>query len=480
MAQPTIQRQISASTAQDPERELLQLRLLLWGKVGAALSLLYLVLFNVFPSEPRPLVDQLFNLTNATILGVILTFVATWVAATKKMATGAWLRGVDSFATITMGALVAGYGFLTIRDLDFSYNGVLAVTNLMSFRAALIPSSARRTFRIDLAVAAPMVALAFAHAYVPGLSVLGAGMLGGVLAWCSVSIAISTVISSTIFGLRQRARRAERMGQYELVERIGAGAMGEVYRARHAMLRRPTAIKLLKPQIAGAANIARFEREVQHTAALTHPNTIAIYDYGRTPDGLFYYAMEYLDGTDLQRLVEREGPQPAARVIHILRQVCGSLIEAHEDGLVHRDIKAANVFLCRRGGVDDVVKVLDFGLVRKIDDGGEQHLSGTPSYLAPEIIQEPATNSALADLYAVGVLGYYLITGLLPIDGRTVPVILSRQIGEEPEPPSERMAFAVPADLEALIMRCLEKDPAERPQSARALDQALAACVDAP
>ncbi len=479
MHQPTIQRQVSASTHHDPERELLQLRLALLGRAGGALTLVYLVLFNAFPSEPRSLLDQLFNLTNATIMGVALVFLATLLLTRGEPRGALWLRTVDSGAMVLVGLLVAGYGWLTIQDMAFSYNGLLAYTNLLAFRAAIVPSPARRTLWLGVVVAVPTVALGLAHAYVPGLSALGGSVLGSVLAWSALSVSISTVISGVIFGLRQRARRAERLGQYELVERIGAGAMGEVYRAQHAMLRRPTAVKLLQPHLAGAANIQRFEREVQHTAALTHPNTIAIYDYGRTPDGLFYYAMEYLDGVDLQRLVDAEGAQAPARVIRILRQICGSLAEAHEAGLVHRDIKAANVFLCDRGGMRDVVKVLDFGLVRRVDDQREVHLAGTPAYMAPELIREPGLISASADLYAVGVLGYHLLSGVMPIEAPSVRVLLSRQLGEIPEPPSARLHRDLPQDLEDLVMSCLAKDPGDRPASARALAGALAACLDA-
>ena len=477
----TVQRQMSASTRQDPQRELLQSRLTLLGRTGAPLTLVYLVLYNAFPTEPRGLVDQLFNLTNATIVCIALVFAVTWVLTRGQPLTGVRLRVIDTGCMLLIGLLTAGYGWLTIRNLSFSYNGVLAVTNLLACRAAMVPSSPRRTARLGAAVAFPTIALALGHTYLPGMSTLGGGMLGGVLAWCALGIAISTVISGVIFGLQQRAQRAERLGQYELLDRLGAGAMGEVYRARHAMLRRPTAIKLLKPHIAGAMNIARFEREVQHTAALTHPNTIAIYDYGRTPDGLFYYAMEFLDGIDLRQLVASEGAQPPQRVIHILRQICGSLTEAHEADLVHRDIKAANVFLCERGGIPDVVKVLDFGLVLHTDDQQEQHLAGTPTYMAPECIRDPGISSTLADIYAVGVLAYVLLTGRVPIGGESVPEILANHEAIEPRPPSHHLPQDLPPELERIVMSCLAKDPGDRPVSARALGQALAACAgDAP
>jgi len=203
-----------------------------------------------------------------------------------------------------------------------------------------------------------------------------------------------------------------RLGQYTLERKIGAGGMGIVYRASHAMLRRPTAIKLLPPDRAGEASIARFEREVQMTAQLSHPNTVAIYDYGRTPEGVFYYAMEYLDGINLEDLVRTYGAQPAGRVLAILDQVCGALAEAHERGLVHRDIKPANIILTERGGEPDVAKVVDFGLVKPIvtDDprltmSMPGVMTGTPLYLSPESLTSPESGDPRSDLYALGAVG---------------------------------------------------------------------------
>ncbi len=231
------------------------------------------------------------------------------------------------------------------------------------------------------------------------------------LTWQVAAVAVSAVTSRVLFGLRAEIADTRRLGQYTLEEKIGEGGMGVVYRAHHAMLRRPTAIKLLPLAKAGAENLLRFEREVQLTASLTHPNTVAVFDYGRTVEGVFYYAMEYLDGINLDQLVRADGPQPPGRVVRILQQASGALAEAHQIGLVHRDIKPANIILCERGGVPDVVKVVDFGLVKRVrtDDDAmtmavttEQTLLGTPLYMSPESISGTGEVGAPSDLYALG------------------------------------------------------------------------------
>jgi serine/threonine-protein kinase len=256
--------------------------------------------------------------------------------------------------------------------------------------------------------------------------------------------------------------------------------MGVVYKARHALLRRPAAVKLLPPERAGEQSLERFEREVQLTSLLTHPNTITVYDFGRTAEGTFYYAMEYVDGLDFQTLVERDGPQDPARVAHLLQQLAGALVEAHRVGLIHRDVKPANVMVCERGGLADVVKVLDFGLIRELGRGNAEHsdvdrIVGTPLYLAPEAVTAPERIDARSDLYAVGAVGYFLLTGMPPFSGNNVVELCAHHLHSVPVPPSERIATSIPHELETLILSCLAKSPEQRPRDAASLQSALLA-----
>jgi serine/threonine-protein kinase len=301
--------------------------------------------------------------------------------------------------------------------------------------------------------------------------------------WVALSIATATVTSSVIYGLRRQVSEARHLGQYTLQERLGEGGMGVVYRAQHAMLRRPTAIKLLRPDKAGAQSLARFEREVQLTAQLSHPNTVSVFDYGRTPDGVFYYAMEYLEGINLETLVREFGPQDPGRVVHILRQVAGSLAEAHGVGLVHRDVKPANIILCQRGGVPDVAKVVDFGLAKDLEGAASTALTratditGTPMYLAPEAITDPELVDGRSDLYALGAVGYYLLAGAHVFEGGTLVEVCSHHLRTPPVAPSVRLGRPLPPDLESVILSCLEKDPVRRPPTADAVSTHLAMCV---
>jgi serine/threonine protein kinase len=327
----------------------------------------------------------------------------------------------------------------------------------------------------------------YAEAFRP-LSILRWTFWGlfALLALAAAAIFVFTVLLARSRREAQKAAiEAQQIGQYQLERKLGAGGMGVVYKGHHAMLRRPTAIKMLEPDKVTEGTIERFEREVQITSQLNNPNTVAIYDFGRTPEGVFYYAMEYLDGIDLESLVQRYGRQPVPRVIHILEQICGSLYEAHSLGLVHRDIKPANIMLNRRGGQPDVVKVLDFGLVKALDDnraaGLTQHssLTGTPLYMSPEAIEMPNSVDARSDLYAVGAVGYFLLTGQTVFEAGNVLELCQKHLDEQPVPPSERMRTPVPAELEAALMSCLEKSRAKRPQTARDLSLLIARCAEA-
>jgi len=311
----------------------------------------------------------------------------------------------------------------------------------------------------------------------------------GLLGLLGVSAAVIYVFLVLVQRLdrvaRKAALQAKKLGQYALGEKIGVGANGMVYHAQHAMLRRPVAVKLLNLDKTHETAIARFEREVQLTSHLNHPNTITIYDFGRTPEGIFFYAMEYLDGLNLDKLGKQFGPQPEGRVICILRQICGSLAEAHGIGLIHRDIKPANIILNRRGGQFDVVKVLDFGLAKAINSGQELELTavdsivGTPLYLAPEGVERPDELDARSDLYAVGAIGYFLLTGKPLFELKNLRDVLMHQVKTMPPKPSDRLGKPICSDLEQLVMQCLAKDPDQRPRNASSLDESLANCESA-
>jgi serine/threonine-protein kinase len=282
---------------------------------------------------------------------------------------------------------------------------------------------------------------------------------------------------------RREAFKARQFGQYQLLEKLGSGGMGEVYKAEHVLLKRPCAMKLIKPDSdADAAALARFETEVKATSKLTHWNTIEIYDYGHTEDGTFYYVMELLPGLSLEELIEHHGPLPPGRVVHLLRQVCGALQEAHDVGLIHRDIKPANIFSAQRGGVFDVAKLLDFGLVKERtarpgDEAasGYGSFSGTPLYMSPEQALAYEDVDGRADIYALGAVAYYLLIGKPPFSGMNVIQLLAAHAGGEVTPPTTVNA-KVPADLERVVLRCLEKKAEDRFPDASTLGKALDAC----
>jgi serine/threonine-protein kinase len=314
------------------------------------------------------------------------------------------------------------------------------------------------------------------------------------LSWqaCARSVVIAVIVapvaSRIVYGLVLEVVRAREMGSYQLVERIGEGGMGEVWRAHHRLLARSSVIKLIRPELLGekgsrqALEVSqRFEREARATAGLRSPHTIEVYDFGTTRDGTFYYVMEHLQGFSLEALVRRFGPLPPARAAKVLAQACDSLAEAHQAGLIHRDVKPANIFLGPRALEPDFVKVLDFGLA-KPTSVADPHLTaaeavvGTPAYMAPEqALSEAGAVDARTDIYALGCVGYWLLTGQMVFAGSSAMQMMLDHIRTAPVPPSRRTPQPIPPALEQLVLRCLEKDPARRPQSAAELRDALLA-----
>jgi serine/threonine-protein kinase len=302
---------------------------------------------------------------------------------------------------------------------------------------------------------------------------------------------IAIVPAQVLHRLGRRLREAQELGSYKLVEPLGHGGMGEVWRAEHRMLARSAAIKLVRPEVLGTAGEAetrlllkRFEREAKATSALSSPHTIQVFDFGVTNEGRFYYVMELLSGRDIESLVREFGPVSADRAIFLLRQASHSLADAHARGLVHRDIKPANIYVCRMGLEFDFVKVLDFGLVKFNARGAQQQTlvtadhktTGTPAYMAPEIILGETDVDRRADVYSLGCVAYYLLTGQLVFEAANQMKMLLQHVQAEPVPPSRRTEMPIPREMDDLVMACLEKDPDKRPQNAVELFELACGC----
>lgn len=364
------------------------------------------------------------------------------------------------------------------RELVFE----ITMAHMLMIRAGVVPSSGQRTLWIGALTVVPGLWLSTVGRATNGVPALV--VIAQMAIHCAATVVASAFASRRIYGLQKQVAKALRLGQYTLQEKVGSGGMGVVFKASHALLRRPTAIKLLRPEEAGQSTLLQFEREAQLTSLLTHPSTIQIYDFGRNESGVFYYAMEYLEGLTLHEMIGLTGPQSPSRTIALLVQVCGSLAEAHAVGLVHRDIKPSNIMVCERGRVADVIKVLDFGLVKARGQApntldGTGLIAGTPGFMSPESIVAPASVDARSDIYALGAVAYYLITGQpLFVDGDDV-VVLLHQLNTAPVSMSARLGARVPADLDEVITSCLSKDPRRRPQTAEELSDRLAACADA-
>jgi serine/threonine-protein kinase len=352
--------------------------------------------------------------------------------------------------------------------------------------SAIIPSTRTKTFVAGV-IAASMNPVGMLWARAQGYWDFGPASNALLMHYPDyLLVGVAVVISHVVTTLGRQVAKAREMGSYQLGELLGRGGMGEVYKASHRMLARPAAIKLIRPEMLGGTDpavarraVARFRREAEAAAQLRSAHTVDLYDFGVTEDETLYLVMEFLDGMDLETLIRQHGPMPAARVIHVLRQVCDSLEEAHARGLVHRDIKPANIHLGRVGCREDFVKVLDFGLVKTVAADAAQSLAtnegvivGTPAYMAPEMALGDNVD-ARTDLYALGCVAYYLLTGEQVFTGDTLLNVITQHLQASPVPPSERTELPIPAALEHLVLACLAKRPEERPQNARRLAQSL-------
>jgi serine/threonine-protein kinase len=468
----------------------LQERVALYGFGGFMIATTFFVLrvVIVLTVEPLPLTHSSFVLHELCIA----SYLAVWLIA-RRGCYGLWtIRGLD-YAGVFLNTT---WTVLTVMGIPMANRPDYIIIQCLSLvlmpRAIFVPSSAKRTGAIGALMGVMLlVSMYYASSHADPstfpdaqrreLSPINTLVRSG--AWWALTAGLAALTSHVIYGLQREVHRVRRLGQYALEEKLGEGGMGVVYRANHAMLRRPTAVKLLAPEKAGAVSIARFEREVRLTARLSHPNTVTIYDYGRTPEGSFYYAMELLEGATLEQIVDACGAQPPGRVVHIASQIASALCEAHAMGLIHRDIKPANVMLCERGGIADMVKVVDFGLVKELetDQGALTHggtVTGTPLYLAPEAIRLPDQIDARADIYALGAVLYFLLAGEHVFQGQTTMEICAHHLHTAPVPIAEKCRAALAPDLAALVMECLAKDPAARPQSAEQVLERLQSCAD--
>ena len=393
--------------------------------------------------------------------------------------------------------VAASYGIAAAEFLDpsslavkGSWTGLSWVAVWTALFTVVVPTKPHRALAAALASvsAVPvMIGSAMAAGYASFTLTRLEFFLGLVFPYLFV-VVMAYVGARVVYTLGSEVSRARELGSYRLVERLGEGGMGEVWRAQHLLLARPAAIKLIRPSLTADGHTTtledarrRFEREAQVIASLRSPHTVNLFDFGISADGAFYYVMELLDGVDAETLVRRTGPVPAERAIHLIRQVCHSLSEAESRGLVHRDIKPANIFLCRYGEDHDFVKVLDFGMVKATTAPEtetaltrDMTIRGTPAYMAPEQAFGSSDVDGRADIYATGCVAYWLLTGQLVFTADTLMALLLDHAQTPPAPPSSRTELPIPSALDDLVLSCLAKDPAARPQTARELSRRLA------
>lgn len=457
------------------------------GLVYAFCFLSFYLAYAVVSGRPVAAADLPGAITLAALLlGLTMYSVSRWAhwPPCRILSAGLVFQVLASFLI----AFIETYWPYAPDDL---IHGHSAVAIWIVYFALLIPVSWRQTIVASLFSALTLPAAMALHillGHVPSPT-LGQWILINLAPM--LMVAATAPLSRYLFSLGAQVNKAREAGSYEFIERLGLGGMGEVWRARHRMLAREAAVKLIRPRTVGLhesdaieAARRRFEREAKATAALQSPHTVTLYDYGVTDEGALYYAMELVKGMDLEDLVRKYGPQPPERVVRILTQVCDSLAEAHAHGLTHRDIKPRNILIGRLGLEFDFVKVVDFGLVKALRDSDQTQLTqdgtttGTPAYMAPEVAMGTADVDERADLYAVGCVGYWLLTGHNVFEGKTAMAVALDHVQTKPIPPSERVETPIPRRLEAAILDCLAKKPEDRPQSALELKALLAGALD--
>ena len=463
------------------------------------LALLYAAVFFLAGFFPALLSqadrDILFGAVVLWLPGTISIFVAILVAAvvTDPRLSPRALAAIAIVFEIVSSYGIAAAEFLQPRGLDFrniTWIGLSWVAVWTLLFTIVVPASPRRSVLAALAAISgvPVMAAVSFAAYPPPM-MLNVSQFFFVFVFPYLLVVVMAYVGARVlFALGNEVRKARELGSYRLLERLGQGGMGEVWKARHRLLARPAAIKIIRPSnapsIAATDAASRFEREAQAIASLRSPHTVDLFDFGIAEDGTFYYVMELLDGLDAERIVKRFGPMPSARVIHVIRQVCHSLSEAESISLVHRDIKPANVVLCRYGEDYDFVKVLDFGIVKAIQKPGsaegefasltaEHVVQGTPAFIAPEQALGGLLVDNRADIYGTGCLAYWLLTGELVFSGDSPMQLLMQHAQATPLPPSARTELPIPEELDAIVLACLAKSPADRPQTARELARRL-------
>jgi serine/threonine-protein kinase len=468
-----------------------ELRTALWrrGRIalgfGIALSLVIILLAHTVLQLPPPLESPLAGLYPAAWWLYPLAFGLAAMFLWKDRWTARQLQLIVLGALAFIAVLDASFAATLMPGKEHYFDAAI----LLFLPAAIIPW--RLSYQVTLGavvIAAYPALVLVAKRLVPEVGAFwdaqGGDALRHALVDQPIAVAVlawvSVFITHTLYAMRRELHAASRVGNYLIEGELGKGGMGKVYRAEHAMIRRPTAVKVMEADPARRPEaVARFEREVQLSATLSHPNTITIFDFGQTADATFYYAMEYLDGVDLQRMVEKHGPMEPSRAAYILRQVCGSLGEAHARDIIHRDIKPSNIFLTERGGLYDFVKVLDFGLAKHLQPAsGSPELTqagsifGTPLYMAPETAAEEKVDHR-ADIYSVGCVAYWMVAGTPPFTGSSPLDVIAKHLKVDPVPPSRVAEVAVSKSLDTIILKCLAKRPGGRYRDMLTLGAAL-------